>query len=239
MRLRGSSNLRRPKESCQLGSRVGLSPQLRQCDLSLVAYARPKHVGPFPVLARLLSHWRLAGLRAGAGKDPLRCYRGTSGPRRRLRPDAASASDLLKPFLDGSVDARELPALRAVQRSVVAIVDALIDGSQPPFEALNALAAQEPAICALEPGPDRGFRATLRAKRASATASLLIALVGELGDLEPAHVRRCARSECGLVFYDLSCSATQRWRAERPCGLRERQRRHRAARAARPAATPR
>lgn len=166
-----------------------------------------------------------------------------TGARRALThdalADAASASDLLESFLDGGVDARELPALRAVQRSVVAIVDALIDGSQPPLEALNALAAREPAICALEPGPDRGFRVTLRPRRPSATASLLIAVLGELRDLEPARLRRCARSECGLVFYDLSRSATQRWHAERPCGLRERQRRHRATREGRPAGDPR
>ena len=40
--------------------------------------------------------------------------------------NAASASTLLEPFVDGPIDARELPALRALQRAVLAIVDALI-----------------------------------------------------------------------------------------------------------------
>ena len=142
--------------------------------------------------------------------------------------DAASASALLESFLEDPVDAQELAAVRAVQRAVVAIVDALIDGSQPPLEALNALAAEEPAIYGLERQPHGKLRPTLRPKRASAAATLLVAIVQELSQLEPSRLRRCARPECTLVFYDITRSATQRWHAERPCGLRERQRRHRA-----------
>jgi predicted RNA-binding Zn ribbon-like protein len=142
--------------------------------------------------------------------------------------DAASASELLKPFLDDPVHAHELAAVRALQRAVVAIVDALIDGSQPPLEARNALAAREGAIYALERQPDGKLHTTLRPKRASAAASLLVAAMRELSELEPSRLRRCARPECRLVFYDVTRSATQRWHAERPCGLRERQRRHRA-----------
>ena len=146
--------------------------------------------------------------------------------------DAASASELLNPFLDDPVHAQELAAVRAVQRTVVAIVDALIDGAQPPLEALNALAAQEPSIYALERRPDGKLRATLRPKRASAAATLLVAVIRELGELEPLRLRRCARPECRLVYYDVTRSATQRWHAQRPCGIRERQRRHRTKHAA-------
>jgi predicted RNA-binding Zn ribbon-like protein len=142
--------------------------------------------------------------------------------------DAASASELLKPFLYDPVDAQELAAVRTLQRAVVAIVDALIDGSQPPLEALNALAAQKPAIYALDRRPDGKLHTTLRPKRASASARLLVTAIRELSELEPSRLRRCARPECRLVFYDVTRSATQRWHAERPCGLRERQRRHRA-----------
>ena len=146
--------------------------------------------------------------------------------------DAASASELLKPFLDGPVEARELAAVRAVQRAVVAIADALIDGSQPSLEALNALAAEEPVIYALERQPDGKLRTRLDPKRASAAATLLVAVIRELSELDPSRLRRCARPECTLLFYDVTRSATQRWHAERPCGLRERQRRHRAKHAA-------
>ena len=143
--------------------------------------------------------------------------------------DAASASELLEPFLAAAVDARELAAVRAVQRAVLAIVDALIDGSRLPLGALNALAAREPAIYALERRPGGKLHARLRPKRASAAATLLVAAIRELSELEPSRLRRCARPECTLVFYDVTRSATQRWHAERPCGLRERQRRHRGA----------
>jgi predicted RNA-binding Zn ribbon-like protein len=119
-----------------------------------------------------------------------------------------------------------------VQRAVVAMVDALIDGSQAPLEALNARAAEEPVIYALERQPDGRLRTTLRPKRGSAAATLLVAVIRELSELEPSRLRRCARPECALVFYDVTRSATQRWHAERPCGLRERQRRHRAKHAA-------
>ena len=146
--------------------------------------------------------------------------------------DAASASELLGPFLDDPVDARELAAVHALQRAVVAIVDALIDGSQPPLEALNALAAGEPASYTVERQPNGRLRATLHPQRASAAATLLVAVIRELSELEPSRLRRCARPECTLVFYDTTRSATQRWHAERPCGLRERQRRHRAKHAA-------
>jgi predicted RNA-binding Zn ribbon-like protein len=142
--------------------------------------------------------------------------------------DAASASELLGPFLEGPVRARELAAVRALQRAVVAIVDALIDGAQPPLETLNALAAREPVIHALARQPDGRLCTTLRPKRASAAATLLVAAIRELSELEPSRLRRCARPECRLVFYDATRSATQRWHAERPCGVRERQRRHRA-----------
>jgi predicted RNA-binding Zn ribbon-like protein len=142
--------------------------------------------------------------------------------------DAASASELLEPFLDHPVDARDLPALRALQRAVAPIVDALIDGSPPPLEALNALAAREPAIHALERGPDGELRSVSCPKRPSAAGKLLLDVVRQLGELEPSRLRRCARPECRLAFYDNTRSATQRWHAERPCGLRERQRRHRA-----------
>jgi predicted RNA-binding Zn ribbon-like protein len=141
--------------------------------------------------------------------------------------DTQRATELLRPFLDRPVAQRELPALRALQRAVAAIVDALIDGSPAPLRALNALAAGEPAINLLEREPDGRLRTTLRPKRASAASALLIEAMRELSELEPTRLRRCARPECALVFYDTTRSATQRWHAERPCGIRARQRRHR------------
>jgi predicted RNA-binding Zn ribbon-like protein len=141
--------------------------------------------------------------------------------------DAAGATELLRPFLGRPVEAHELPAVRALQGAVLAIVDALIDRSQPPLEAVNALAAREPVIYALERDPNGTLQTRLGPKHGSAAATLLITVIRELSGLEPSRLRRCARPACTLAFYDVSRSATQRWHAERPCGLRERQRRHR------------
>jgi predicted RNA-binding Zn ribbon-like protein len=137
--------------------------------------------------------------------------------------DAARANELLGPFLDAPIHEHELPALRTLQRAVVAVVNALIAGSDPPVEALTT-----PAVCALERAPDGALCAMVRPKRPSTPATLAIAAIRELSELDPSRLRRCARLECSLVFYDVTRSGTQRWHAESPCGLRARQRRHRA-----------
>jgi predicted RNA-binding Zn ribbon-like protein len=142
--------------------------------------------------------------------------------------DRASADALLGPFLEEPVQADDVTALRALQRATAPIVDALIDRSAPPLDALNNLAAREPAIQTVARQPDGALRITMHPKRPSAAGTLLLEVVRELGELEPSRLRRCARPECRLVFYDTTRSETQRWHAEQPCGLRERQRRHRA-----------
>ncbi len=138
----------------------------------------------------------------------------------------AGANAVLEPFLDDPLDVRGLRQVRALHRAVVDIAAAVIDGSPPPVDALNALAAREPVILALEPHGD-GLRTAVHATGAANIAKLVATVMDELSELEPSRLRRCARPECELVFYDTSRSGTQRWHAERPCGLRERQRRRR------------
>jgi predicted RNA-binding Zn ribbon-like protein len=143
--------------------------------------------------------------------------------------EAQSAGELLEPFVGRPVDPADLRALRALHRAVIPVVDALMDGAPPPLDAVNQLAARVPATYALAPGSsERELRAVLSANRESTVAKLVLEVVRELSELEPSRLRRCARPECRLVFYDATRSATQRWHAESPCGLRERQRRHRA-----------
>jgi predicted RNA-binding Zn ribbon-like protein len=164
-------------------------------------------------LANVQAPRRSAGARAAMARDPL--------------ADAVSASALLEPFLNQPIAEPDLGVARAVQQAVLAIVDALIDKADPPLQPLNALAAREPVIQALQPGANGTLHATSQPEHQSATASLLLAVMVELSELAPPRLRRCARPECGLVFYDTSRSATQRWHADRPCGMRERQRRYR------------
>jgi predicted RNA-binding Zn ribbon-like protein len=146
--------------------------------------------------------------------------------------DANSASELLELFLGRPVDPEDLSALRALHRAVVGVVDALIDGTPPPLDAINELAARVPATYALAPGSSAAeLRAVLSPRGSTAVGKLVLEVVRELAELDPSRLRRCARPECRLVFYDATRSATQRWHAESPCGLRERQLRYRAARA--------
>lgn len=147
--------------------------------------------------------------------------------RRDALADAEAASELLEPLLGVAVTPRDLASVRAVQRAVVAIVDAIVDGRDPPLEELNRLAARESTVFALQLDSSRRLRAAVAPRRDSAAAALLVAVIGELGELDSSRLRRCARPECTLVFYDTTRSGTQRWHAENPCGRQQRQRRHR------------
>jgi predicted RNA-binding Zn ribbon-like protein len=95
---------------------------------------------------------------------------------------------------------------------------------------LNAVTEREPSVQELHLASDGRLSARLRPISASAISPLLAGVIDELSELDPARLRRCARPECRLVFYDTTRSGTRRWHAERPCGVRERQRRHRAGR---------
>jgi predicted RNA-binding Zn ribbon-like protein len=141
--------------------------------------------------------------------------------------DVATATELLEPVLADRLEPEDLETIHTVHREVVAIVDALIEGSHPPLARLNALAERAPGARVLELRADGRLSSRFRPARESAAASLLAGVIQELAELDPARLRRCARPECRLVFYDRTRSATQRWHAESPCGLRERQRRHR------------
>jgi predicted RNA-binding Zn ribbon-like protein len=92
---------------------------------------------------------------------------------------------------------------------------------------INALAGGSRARIELAAADGR-LRQALAWDDPSVAARLARRLAGELAGLDPQRLRRCARPECDLVFYDTTRSRTQRWHAEDPCGWRERQRRRRA-----------
>jgi predicted RNA-binding Zn ribbon-like protein len=139
-----------------------------------------------------------------------------------------SATRLLGEYLGRPVANGELAGARKLSREVGRIADGLIDGRAPSFEALNRLASdcvgrpelRVTSAGVLEAGvlwEDRSL-ATVLARR----------VIEELGAIEPNRLRRCARPECGLIFYDSTRPGTQRWHSEDPCGWRERQRLRRA-----------
>jgi predicted RNA-binding Zn ribbon-like protein len=130
----------------------------------------------------------------------------------------------------------ELGTLRELHKTIVELVDALLSGRPVarPAARLARLAQSSAATVRLEPAESQTLRARLEWSEPTPTATLARRAALELGEIDVERLKRCARPACDLVFYDTTRSATRRWHAESPCGARERQRRYRAARAARP-----
>jgi predicted RNA-binding Zn ribbon-like protein len=140
-----------------------------------------------------------------------------------------SASATLKPLLpERRVTASDLPALRELAQALTEITSALIGGESPRrLDALNRIAAQASATRLLRADGEGGLQSVLEWKPAPPAAELARAAIEELGRLDPARLRVCARPECSLLFYDTTRPNTQRWHSDAPCGWRERQRRRR------------
>ena len=142
--------------------------------------------------------------------------------------DATSATRMLKTFLGRSVDAGEVGDLRRLAREAGRIAAGLVDGVSPSARALNRIAADCAGRTQLRPTRAGGLAAVVVWDAGPAAAVLARRVIEELGGIEPTRLRRCARPECGLFFFDSTRSGTQRWHSEVPCGWRERQRRRRA-----------
>lgn len=154
------------------------------------------------------------GQPAGPGSDPL----ATAG-------GAAQALDLAE------VTASELPRLRELHDVVVALVDRLLGGEQvdEPAARLTALAQASHAHARLGSAEPGRLHGRLEWSDQTMVGGLARRVVLELSALDVGRLRRCARPECRLLFYDSTRSNTRLWHAEAPCGRRERQRRHRTA----------
>lgn len=143
-------------------------------------------------------------------------------------PDPETAARQLTPLTSALVTEDDLPALRLVQRAAVCAATAVLAGAPVDTAVINALAGGSTARMVLTSDDDGRLRQTLAWDDRSVAAGLARRLAAELASLEPKRLRRCARIECDLVFYDATRSRTQVWHAEDPCGWRERQRRRRA-----------
>ena len=148
----------------------------------------------------------------------------------RARPDPFSSPGALARALGlERVERAQMEHLRAVHAAVVELVDRLLAGQPVASQAdrLTQLADASSARTRLEPGDGGTLRARLEWSDPDPASALARRLISDLGTLDIARLRRCARPECDLVFYDTTRSGTRRWHAESPCGVRERQRRHR------------
>jgi predicted RNA-binding Zn ribbon-like protein len=145
--------------------------------------------------------------------------------------DTAAATRALEPLLPTPQPVRDvdLGDLRRLHDEVVALTTALLTGGAlPPPRHLNRLAGRNAAAPHLDVH-DHRLQVSWYWQDRPVPAVLARVLIEELQALDPARLRRCARPECALVFYDTTRSGTRRWHAESPCGWRERQRRHRTA----------
>ena len=131
----------------------------------------------------------------------------------------------------------QLGALRELHKTVVQLVDGLLNGRSVARLAarLTKLAQSSIATVRLGVSEDRALDARLEWSEPTPAALLARRIALELGEIDVTRLKRCERPACNLVFYDTTRSGTRRWHAESPCGNRERQRRHRtASRAGRP-----
>jgi predicted RNA-binding Zn ribbon-like protein len=148
--------------------------------------------------------------------------------REPILPDATVASAQLAGVVERPVVAADLADLRRLQRAAVHAADTILAGTPLDSAELNALAAGSQARVELL-ATDGAARRRLVWTDASPAAALARRLIDELSALEPDRLRRCARPQCDLLFYDTTRSRTRRWHAEDPCGWRERQRARRRA----------
>jgi predicted RNA-binding Zn ribbon-like protein len=137
-------------------------------------------------------------------------------------PDPATAGRQLASRISRLVNEADLPALRRVHQASAQAAEALLADRLPDCAALNALARGSTAHIELVP-VDETLRHHLVWHDGSPAAELARSLIEELAAIEPNRLRRCARTACGLLFYDTTRSRTRRWHAEDPCGWRERQ----------------
>jgi hypothetical protein len=97
--------------------------------------------------------------------------------------------------------------------SAVDIINELASGCTGTARLVISGRAVQSAVCWHGPDPVAGL-----ARR----------VIGEFDDIDLSRLRQCQRSECDLLFFDLTRSRSQRWHAESPCGWLERQHRRRA-----------
>jgi predicted RNA-binding Zn ribbon-like protein len=145
-------------------------------------------------------------------------------------PDPAIASAQLAAVVEQRVPESDLAGLRRLRRAAARAAEAILAGEDVELAEINALAADATARVELV-AADGALQERLTWDDATLAAALARRLVEELSRLEPDRLRRCARPECDLLFYDTTRSRTRRWHAEDPCGWRERQRAHRGQRA--------
>jgi predicted RNA-binding Zn ribbon-like protein len=137
-------------------------------------------------------------------------------------PDPATAGRQLGELVSRPVREVDLPSLRRVHQVAVEAAASLLSGAAMDCAGITALALGSTAHLELT-ATEGGLRQDMVWSDNSISSGLARRLIEELAMLEPNRLRRCARTECDLLFYDTTRSRTRRWHAEDPCGWRQRQ----------------
>lgn len=166
-------------------------------------------------LANLGRPRRLAGVRAKHAEEPLN--------------DLESARRQIGHLVSGPIEEGSMPQIRALWQAVDEIAKAIEAGRPWPIERINRLAERLSGHPRVERTGQGRVVQHFAWTETGAGEQLLLRVISELVGTDPRRLRVCARKECSLLFYDDSRSGTRRWHAESPCGLRERQARHRVA----------
>jgi predicted RNA-binding Zn ribbon-like protein len=153
---------------------------------------------------------------------PRRPAGATAAFREQVLPDPATADSQLGELVSRPVSESDLSSLRRVHQVAVAATESLLSGEALDGAELTALALGSTAHLELTTTAG-GLSQNMVWSDNSISAGLARRLIEELAVLEPDRLRRCARAECDLVFYDTTRSRTRRWHADDPCGWRQRQ----------------
>jgi predicted RNA-binding Zn ribbon-like protein len=126
--------------------------------------------------------------------------------------------------LAGSSRRDALDEVRRLREAVAAVLNAQVDGEQPPGEAMELIRrSYEDALTRAVVPPRLPLRYEVEVQSTDEAPTLLALAAGRLctrHDLE--RLQRCAASDCGWYFLDTSRNRSRRWCDPGDCGNRTR-----------------
>ena len=126
------------------------------------------------------------------------------------------------------VTAADLAAAKGLRRAIWNAAEALVEGGEPAagdLAAINEAAARPPLAPGIDDSLARAWRAPRAEQALSDVARDAIALLSD--PASRARLKRCAGSNCELIFYDSSRPGRRRWCSTERCGDRMRARAYR------------
>ena len=119
-----------------------------------------------------------------------------------------------------------LSRLTAWRGALCKLLDTVAAGAQPKPEDLDIVnSAASPAKRIKSLTPTMSAEETILTEDPVARLSALC--IDELARCDPHRIKKCARPECAMYFYDQTRNHSARWHADDPCGWRSRDERRR------------